>query len=107
LPKLSSGVTLQTLLRACRAINFRMFIIAEPYARFERSLEQPALERGAAQIEDTCRKILREHLADRYEALEITIIVRVESGSTRAWITVGSIVTALTFYGSIEKASTI
>jgi hypothetical protein len=81
-----------------------MFIIAEPYARFERSLEQPALERGAAQIEDTCRKILREHLADRYEALEITIIVRVESGSTRAWITVGSIVTALTFYGSIRES---
>jgi hypothetical protein len=81
-----------------------VFVIAEPYARFEASVEQELLERAATDLQSFAEGILKEHFGERYATLRIAIVVRVEVGSSRVWITVGSVITVLTLYGSIRRS---
>lgn len=81
-----------------------MIAIAEPYARYARTLGAGDLEPAAGRYLEFAERIAREYFSDRYERFGITVVAKVEIGSTRTWVTVWSLVNILTFYGNIRQS---
>lgn len=81
-----------------------MFTIAEPYARFEETAADATFERAAGGLQEFAERVLRERFGGDYGRLRIAVVVRIESGSTRVWVAVGSVVGILTLYGDIRQS---
>lgn len=81
-----------------------MIIIAQPYARYTRTLEPSAIESAASRLLQVAERTARQHFGDRYGRLGVTVVARVEAGSTRAWVTIGALVTALNAYGNFRQS---
>jgi hypothetical protein len=81
-----------------------MIVIAEPYARYTRTLEPSDIESAATRLLQAAERATREHFGDRYERLGITIAARVEAGSTRTWVTIGAVLAALNSYGNLRQS---
>jgi len=62
------------------------------------------MESAAARLLQAGESAARRHFGDRFERLGITVVAKVEGGSTRTWVTIGSLVTALTFYGNMRQS---
>jgi hypothetical protein len=81
-----------------------MIVIAEPYARYTRTIPPSDIESAASRLLQAAERTTRQHFDDRYERLGITVVARVEAGSTRTWVTIGALVTALNAYGSFRQS---
>lgn len=86
-----------------------MIVIAEPYVRFAQTLDGSSLGEHAQRLLSVSEEIALSH--DGYRGLRlkfgdgaIAVSVRVEQGSTRAWITITAVVGALTLYGEIRES---
>jgi hypothetical protein len=81
-----------------------MILIAEPYARYTRTLEPSEVEAAAARLLEAAERAAQRHFGDRYERLRITVVARIEGGSTRTWVTIGALLTALNSYGNLRQS---
>ena len=81
-----------------------MLVIAEPYFRFLQTLGPTRLESGAAELLQDVEPLIVAQYLGSFERLPIRVSVRVERGSTKAWITVTGLAGALIFYGDIRQS---
>jgi hypothetical protein len=81
-----------------------VIVIAQPYARYSRTLTPAALESAASRLVESADRTTRRHFGDRYGHFGITVVAKVEAGSTRTWVTIGSLVSLLNFYGNIRQS---
>jgi hypothetical protein len=81
-----------------------MIVIAEPYAQYRSTIAADDLEHAAANLLQFADQISRSHFADRYGQLDVTVVARVEVGSTRVWITIATLANALISYGGIRQS---
>ena len=82
-----------------------MIVIAEPYARYTETLPDSELESAAGRLLQLADGACRDYFAQRYEQLGITVVARVEIGSTRIWTTIKAVTTALMLYGSLRQSA--
>jgi hypothetical protein len=80
-----------------------MIVIAEFYARYRSTLPEGELDRVAENLLRFVETVAHDYYAERYNELGVTHSVRVEIGSTKSWVVIGSLVTVLTQYGSIRE----
>jgi hypothetical protein len=81
-----------------------MVVIAEPYFRFTKTLGPTRLETGAAELLDRVQPIIDGVYADALKGIPLRVSIRVERGSTKAWITITTLTGALIFYGDIRQS---
>lgn len=81
-----------------------MFILAESYARFEETVPEETLDAAATELHELAERVLRELYGERYDILRVRVVVRIEIGSCRVWITISCLVTVLTSYGNIRQS---
>lgn len=81
-----------------------MIVIAEVYSRFSPTLEVGELSSSGRRLLEFAESSSREYYADRFERLGISISVGLHLGSTKAWVTVGAVVSILTQYGNIRQS---
>jgi hypothetical protein len=82
-----------------------MIVIGEPYARYTETLPDSELESAAGRLLQLADGACRDYFAQRYEQLGITVVARVEIGSTRIWTTIKAVTTALMLYGSLRQSA--
>ena len=80
-----------------------MIVIAEFYARYRSTLPEEELDRAAQNLLIFVETVTHDYYSERYSELGITPSVRVEIGSTKSRIVIGSLVIVLTQYGSIRE----
>jgi hypothetical protein len=81
-----------------------MIVIAEFCARYRSTLPDEELDRAAENLLRFVETVAHDYYAERYNELGVTPSVRVEIGSTRSWVVIGSLVTVLTHYGSVKES---
>jgi hypothetical protein len=81
-----------------------MITIAEPYTRFDRTLGPTRLEDKAAEVLAAVEGRVVAYYFGRDLDLPIRVFVRLERGSTRAWVTITTVASVLVFYGDIRQS---
>lgn len=81
-----------------------MIIVAEPYAKFSATLGPSRLEPAARALLERVEPEVAAYYTQHLHGLPIRVFVRVERGSTRTWVSVGSVAAALVFYGDIRQS---
>ena len=81
-----------------------MLVIAEPYFRFLQTLGPSRLELGATELLQDVEPLIVSQYLGSFERIPVRVSVRVERGSTKAWITVTGAAGALIFYGDIRQS---
>src|SRR5262245_43869850 len=81
-----------------------MIVIAEPYSRFRRTIPLDELKSRAGDLLTYSENEIRAYYRSGHPNLEIYVSLRVEQGSTRVWLVVGTVVGALTLYGDIRQS---
>ena len=81
-----------------------MLTIAEPYLRYSESLGPTKLQEAGTLLLERLEPLVRAAYVDDGRALPVSLTVRIERGSTKVWVTVTSLVSALVFYGSIRQS---
>lgn len=72
-----------------------MIVIAEPYARFRTTLDVVRLEPAASHLLEIAERDVGAYYRRRRENLQVRVAIRIEIGSTRAWIVVSTAFTNL------------
>lgn len=80
-----------------------MIIIAEPYAKFERSLSTSQLEAAAPSLLVFAERRILPYYKKKYGDVYVEVSVQLEQGSTRAWIKVGSVIALIAIYGDLRQ----
>ena len=84
-----------------------MIVVAEAYARFVRTLGRDDVAPGAQALLSAAEEIVYAHFAERLDRNEIRVVVRVEEGSTRIWVTISTVIVVLTTCtATSDRAST-
>ena len=81
-----------------------MIVIAEPYARYTETPPDSELESAAGRLLQLADGACRDYFAQRYEQLGITVVARVEIGSTRIWTTIKAVTKVLMLYGGLRQS---
>lgn len=81
-----------------------MLVIAEPYLRYSQSLGPTKLQEAGTQLLERLEPLVRAAYVDDWRVLPVHVTVRIERGSTKVWVTVTSIASALIWYGSIRQS---
>jgi hypothetical protein len=81
-----------------------VIVIAQPYALFVRTLPLEKLDAFAAQMLVECEPLVREVYGHTDDRKPVGIEAYLETGSTRAWLTVSAGVALLINYGAVRQS---
>jgi hypothetical protein len=81
-----------------------VIVIAEPYARFSRTIDSTLLEPTANKLLVFAEQEIASYYDAAHRRFSVRVFVRIERGSTRTWITVSAVAGALIFYGDIRQS---
>src|SRR5258706_10013210 len=80
-------------------------VVAETYVRFESSTDADAFDRMASDLEAFTRIALTQYFSERERTVKFAVVVRIETGSSRVWITIKAAVGVIVLYGSIRQSA--